>query len=107
MTCQQQITQLNHDGMAACNEGRTDDAIIHLIQAERLARKMQSSGQEARVRNNIGLFHQMNGNAEEALVCLRLAERAAVKGEGQGSKLHKIIVRNLSRLERAVEQEAA
>lgn len=93
------LGMLNRAGMNAFNEGRTEDALFQLIQADRLAKSMESPLHEAKVRNNIGLVHQGAGNAEEAKACFRLAARNAVKGAGEGNVLHKIISRNLGRLE--------
>lgn len=107
MTTTQHIGHLNKEGMAACNGGRREEAFAHLLLADRLARQMHAPEQEARVRNNLGLVHQLSGNTQEALVCFRLAERNALKSSGKGSMLHKIIARNLTRLERAVEVRAA
>ncbi len=93
------LGMLNREGMKAFNAGRSDDAMFHLIQADRLARSMKSPLHEAKVRNNIGLVHQGDGKAEEARACFRLAAMHAVKGAGEGNVLHKTIIRNLDRLE--------
>ena len=101
------IGMLNREGMAACNAGRIEDALFQLTQAERMARRLKSPLHEAKLRNNIGLVHQMAGNRDEALVCFRLAGRRAVEGGGQGNPLQRIIARNLDRLERIEIEEAA
>ena len=101
------IGMLNREGMAACNAGRIEDALFQLTQAERMARHLKSPLHEAKLRNNIGLVHQVSGNREEALVCFRLAERRAAEGGGAGNPLQRIIARNLERLERVVLGEAA
>lgn len=90
---------LNREGMRLFNAGRIDDALSQLIQADRIARDLKSPLHEAKVRNNIGLVHQVDGNTEEALACFRLASRSAALGGGKGTTLHKIISRNLTRLE--------
>lgn len=94
-----QLGILNRAGMVAFNEGRTDDALFQLVQANQLARAMESPLHEAKVRNNIGLVHQGVGNHAEALTCFRLAARNAVRGAGKENSLHKVITRNLTRLE--------
>lgn len=99
MTNLRKLGMLNREGMKAFNEGKTDNALFQLFQANRIAMDMGSSLHEAKVRNNIGLVHQGTGNTEEALACFRLAARSAVEGAGEGSILHKIISRNLTRLE--------
>jgi len=96
-----QLGLLNREGMKACNEGKLDDALFQLIQADRLAKSMDSRLHEAKVRNNIGLVHQISGKEEEALACFRLAAHFAIEGAGKGNALHKTIVRNLTRLESA------
>ena len=102
------IGMLNREGMAACNAGRIEDAPCSSSpQAERMARRLKSPLHEAKLRNNIGLVHQMAGNRDEALVCFRLAGRRAVEGGGQGNPLQRIIARNLDRLERIEIEEAA
>jgi hypothetical protein len=101
------IGMLNRAGMDACNAGHTEDALFQLTRAEEMARRLKSPLHEAKVRNNIGLVHQMAGNREEALVCFRLAERRAAEGGGQGNPLQRIITRNLDRLQRTVVEEAA
>lgn len=100
MTRLRKLGILNREGMKAFNEGKVDNAMFQLLQANRLAMDMKSPLHEAKVRNNIGLVHQGTGNAEEARACFRLAARSAVKGAGEGNKLHKIIARNLNRLEK-------
>lgn len=107
MSILKQLGRLNRAGMQAFNEGRADDALFQLIQADRLARSMDSPLHEAKVRNNIGLVHQGSGNHEEALACFRLAVRDAVAGAGEGNVLHQTISRNLSRLEAEVAGQVA
>ncbi|BCS88485.1 tetratricopeptide repeat protein [Pseudodesulfovibrio sediminis] len=102
-----QLGMLNREGMKAFNDGRSDDALFQLIQADRLAKSMDMPLHEAKVRNNIGLVHQGSGNIEEALACFRLAANFAVEGAGDGNVLHKAIVRNLTRLESTLESKAA
>jgi hypothetical protein len=98
---------LNREGMKACNAGRNDDALFQLTQAGQLASSMKSPLHEAKVRNNIGLVHQISGNMDEALICFRLAEKSAVEGAGTGTSLHATIVRNLSKLKNAAGDRAA
>ncbi|QGY40009.1 hypothetical protein GM415_07680 [Pseudodesulfovibrio cashew] len=99
MSTLQQLGLLNREGMKSFNEGRVEDAMFQLSQASKIARQMGSPLHEAKVRNNIGLVFQGDGRRAEALACFRLAEKAAVKGAGEGNVLHKIITRNLTRLE--------
>jgi len=101
------LGMLNREGMKAVNGGRVDDAMFQLIQADRIARDMESPLHEAKVRNNIGLIHQVSGKFDEAFACFRLAEKSAIKGAGKGNMLHKIIARNLTRLEQVAGAEAA
>ena len=101
------IGLLNREGMAACNAGHVEDALFQLTQAERMARRLKSPLHEAKLRNNIGLIHQVAGNRDEARVCFRLAMRRAAEAAGAGNPLHRIIARNLDRLEQAVVREAA
>lgn len=103
----QKIGMLNREGMKACNAGKNDDALFQLIQADALTQSMKSPLQQAKVRNNIGLVHQVSGNREEALTCFRLAARFAVEGAGEGNALHTTIGRNLERLEKTAEGGAA
>ncbi len=98
---------LNREGMKALNEGRSEDAIFQLIQADRLAKSMNSPLHEASVRNNIGLVHQQTGNIVEALACFRVAVESAVVGAGEGNILQKAIVRNMTRLESSVAELGA
>ncbi len=95
------LGMLNREGMTAFNAGKADNAMFQLIQADRIARDLKSPLHEAKVRNNIGLVHQATGRTDEALACFRLAEQSAVAGAGKHTQLHKIIVRNLTRLEQA------
>lgn len=101
------LGMLNREGMKSFNAGKTKDAMFQLVQADLIAKEMRSSLHEAKVRNNIGLVHQSSGRFDEAVSCFRLAERSAIEGAGVGTKLHKIIVRNLSRLEQAAGAKAA
>lgn len=101
------LGMLNREGMKAFNTGRLDNAMFQLLQASHIARDMKSPLHEAKVRNNIGLVHQVTGNTDEALACFRLAERYAIEGAGAGNKLHKIIGRNKVRLEQTLQGEAA
>lgn len=103
----QKLGMLNREGMEACNAGKPDDALFQLIQADRLAQSMNSPLHRAKVRNNIGLVHQLSGNTEEALACFRLAVKSVVQGAGEDNALHRTISRNLGRLEAAVEGGAA
>ncbi|MCJ2165365.1 MULTISPECIES: tetratricopeptide repeat protein [unclassified Pseudodesulfovibrio] len=97
---------LNREGMKSFNSGRNDDALFQLIQAERLARTIGSPLHEAKVRNNIGLVYQGAGSPMEALTSFRLAAEQAVRGAGEDTQLHKVIVRNLVNLETTLRAEA-
>jgi len=101
------LGMLNREGMKALNAGRGEDAMFKLIQADRIARQLKSPLHEAKVRNNIGLVHQLAGNCEEAIACFKVAEQSAIKGAGYGNRLHKAISRNLSRLESHIQSKAA
>lgn len=101
------LGMLNREGMKSFNDGRIDDAMFQLIQANGIARQMESPLHEAKVRNNIGLVHQVSGNFDEALACFRLAEKSAIKGAGVGNSLQKVISRNLTRLEVIAESRVA
>ncbi|WP_319541847.1 tetratricopeptide repeat protein [uncultured Pseudodesulfovibrio sp.] len=101
MSLLRQLGLLNREGMKACNEGKLDDALFQLIQADRMAKEMDSRLHEAKIRNNIGLVHQVSGKKDEASACFKLAAHFAVEGAGEGNALHKAIVRNLTRLESA------
>ncbi len=101
------LGMLNREGMKACNSGRNEDALFQLVQADSIARSLKSPLHEAKIRNNIGIVHQLSGNREEALVCFRLAKKAVIAGAGTNNNLHKVIVRNLTRLENATERKAA
>ncbi len=90
---------LNREGMKSFNCGKNEDALFQLIQAERLAEIMESPLHLAKVRNNIGLVYQGAGAHQEALVSFHIACEHAVRGAGEGTGLHKVIVRNISRLE--------
>lgn len=101
------LGMLNREGMKSINAGRVEDALFQLVQADSIARDLKSPLHEAKVRNNIGLVHQVAGKTDEALACFRMAEKYAIKGAGEGNTLHKIITRNLSRLEQAAGSRAA
>ena len=108
MTAMERLNHLNAEGMQACNKGRMDEAFSLLLQADRIAHEVQAPLNQARVRNNIGLLHQVDGNGEEALACFRLAHHTAAGCGGEtGEKLAKIIHRNLNRLETALGAKAA
>jgi len=98
MSTLKKLGLLNRQGMLACNEGRPEDALFQLTQADRLARTMQSPLHEAKVRNNMGLVYQMSGKFEEARVCFRMAADRAVAGAGDNNCLHRTINRNLDNL---------
>lgn len=89
---------LNREGMRACNEGRPGDALFQLTQADSLARSMNSPLHEAKVRNNMALAYQLSGKFEEARISFRIAVDRAVAGGGEGTCLHKAILRNLDSL---------
>jgi len=95
----QRLGMLNREAMKAFNCGKVEDAMFQLIQAGRLARRMKSPLHEAKIRNNIGLVHQGSGNVEEARISFRLAQKSAVDGAGEDTVLHKVIARNLQRLD--------
>jgi hypothetical protein len=101
------IAMLNREGMKACNSGRKEDALFQLVQAAGIAKSLNSTLHQARIRNNIGLVHQMSGNNEEALVCFRLAEKTVVASVALDTNLHRVISSNLVRLERVLEGKAA
>ena len=100
------LGMLNRQGMQSLNSGNCDDALFQLVQAERLARSMQSPLHEAKVRNNIGLVHQQSGNSMAAMVSFQVAWEQAVKGAGPDTRLHQVIKRNMSRLQDALKAEA-
>ncbi|CCH48874.1 hypothetical protein [Pseudodesulfovibrio piezophilus] len=106
MSSLHRLGMFNREGMKAFNNGQVEDALFQLAQANRIARQMGSPLHEAKVRNNLGLVHQSAGNEEEALVCFRLAAKSAVKGAGIDNSLHKVISRNLSRLEHDIASRA-
>lgn len=107
MSSLKKLGQLNREGMKSFNDGRMDDALFQLMQADHIARSMQSPLHEAKVRNNIGLVHQMAGEPEAAKACFSVAEDLAIRGAGEGNTLHKVITRNMNRLEQAFESKAA
>lgn len=107
MTRLKKLGMLNREGMKAFNEGNVDNAMFQLLQANRIARDLKSPLHEAKVRNNLGLIYQSNGFMEEARASFHLAERSAVNGAGENNMLHKIIKRNLTRLELAAEARTA
>lgn len=96
----QRLGLLNREAMKAFNRGNVEDAMFQLIQAGRLAHQMKSPLHEAKIRNNIGLVYQGSGNVEEARVSFRLAQKSAISGAGKDNFLHKVITRNLRRLEK-------
>ncbi|WP_338668285.1 tetratricopeptide repeat protein [Pseudodesulfovibrio methanolicus] len=98
---------LNREGMRACNEGRSGDALFQLTQADSLARSLNAPLHEAKVRNNMALVYQMSGKYEEARICFRIAAGRAVDGGGQGNVLHRVIMRNLNSLTALTEGRAA
>ncbi|MDD3311366.1 tetratricopeptide repeat protein [Pseudodesulfovibrio sp.] len=95
------IGLLNREGMAALNDGRMDDALNRLLEADRIAREQQQPLHEAKVQNNLGLVHQAAGRYPEAESCFRQAVRIAVERAGSGNILHRTIARNLARLDEA------
>lgn len=107
MTRLKRLGMLNRAGMEAFNEGRMEDALFQLVQADQLARSLESPLHEAKVRNNIGLVHQGTGDHDKAMACFKLAARYALKGAGAGNTLHKAIVRNMMRLESDAARQAA
>ncbi|NDV20415.1 tetratricopeptide repeat protein [Pseudodesulfovibrio sp. JC047] len=98
MSLLRQLGLFNREGMKACNDGKMANALFQLVQADRLAKEMGSVLHEAKVRNNMGLVHQVSGKTEEALACFELAAHRAVEGAGVGNSLHKAIVRNMTKL---------
>lgn len=96
-----EIGRLNREGMAACNEGRIQDALKRLDEAGRMARALDHPLHEAKVRNNLGLVQQVAGRFAEAEASFRHAARIAVEQAGSGNILHRTIVRNMVRLEDA------
>lgn len=102
-----QLGILNKEGMKAFNRGNFASALFQLAQAERLAHYLNSALHQAKVRNNMALIHQANGDMSEALSCYRLAARSAMVGAGDGSKLQRTIERNMERLESEVLERAA
>lgn len=101
------LGMLNREGMKACNSGNLNNAMFLLTQADSIARGIQSPLHEAKVRNSMGLVHILSGDREQAMGCFRLAERKSILVAGPGNILHKIIAKNIARLETAHEAEAA
>lgn len=95
MTTLKRLGTLNRAGMDACREERYEDALFQLTQAERMARLLESPLHEAKVRNNMGIVHQLSGRDDEALKCYRLAERMVREQAGTDNGLYRSIARNM------------
>ncbi|WP_243544183.1 tetratricopeptide repeat protein [Pseudodesulfovibrio tunisiensis] len=91
------LGMLNREGMSACHEGRMETALFQLDQARSMAQAMKLPLHEAKIRNNMGLVHQLSGRTSEARACFILALKATGR-EAPDSVLHRVIRTNLDRL---------
>ncbi len=101
------LGMLNREGMNAANNGRIADAMFQLDQALALAESLKSPLHQAKIHNSIALAHQLANNVVEARASFLRAEAFAVEGAGEGNGLQRIILRNMSRLERMVGNKVA
>ena len=101
------LGQLIRAGMDAGNDGRFDDALFQLSQAETLARALDRPLHVAKVHNNQGLVNAMAGNREAAMACFKRAEALAVETAGEGNVLQRAILRNMDALAQQETRKAA
>lgn len=102
-----QLGHFNRTAMRAGNDGRVEDALFQLAQAETIARTMETPLHNAKVRNNMGLVNLMAGRLDEAQACFERAEDLAVAGAGEGNVLHRAIRRNMDQVREAKRERAA
>lgn len=100
MTKLMELTILAREGMKSCEYGLYGDALFKLEQA----RLMASNGHplhEAKIRNNIALVYQLDGQLDVARNVFTTALNQSDTSWGRGNPLSRIIKRNLNRLEEA------
>ena len=100
MSTSQRMNELSRDAMQASNEGRHDDALFKLLQAGRMAKALSLPIQEAAIRNNMSIVHQMAGNMDEARSCLRIAARLLNGASPGENHIAASIAANLARIEK-------
>ena len=107
MSPSERMSELNRDAMQASNEGRHEDALFKLLQADRMAKALTQPMQEAAIRNNMSIVHQMAGNMDEARSCLRMAARLVHGAAPAENHVAASIAANLVRLEKPAAGSAA
>lgn len=90
------LTNLNREGMAACQTGDLEGAGRLLAQGIELARKAGVSMYEAKLRNNLGLVHLLAVRPCEAASEFGQALALVEKKLGRDNSLFKRIENNLS-----------
>lgn len=90
------LTNLNREGMAACQTGDLEEAGRLLAQGILLARKAGVSMYEAKLRNNLGLVHLLAARPSEAASEFGQALVLVENKLGRDNSLFKRIENNLS-----------
>jgi Flp pilus assembly protein TadD len=90
------IGRLNRNGMAACGQGRYDEAASLLGQAVVIAGSLGLTMFEAKLRNNLGLVMLLKGDPAGAADNFTRARTGVAARIGTDNHLHARIERNLA-----------
>jgi Flp pilus assembly protein TadD len=90
------IGRLNKTGMAACEQGRYDEAAALLGQAVVIAGSLGLDMFEAKLRNNLGLVMHLKGDPAGAVDNFTRARTGVAARIGTDNPLHASIERNLA-----------
>ena len=98
-TCRaQKFIKLHRGGMADCQSGDFDEAVVKLNLALVEVRSIGLECYQVKILNNLGIVFEMKGNEEKAKVHYQTAFVMARRKLGDEAKLCRVVGRNLARV---------
>ena len=94
----QWLASLNRNGMAACNEGRLEEAEVILIMALYIAKSTDIPGLEAKALNNLGVFYACRKAWDHALIYYEQALAIVYSESTQNNWFCQAIQRNIMKV---------
>jgi tetratricopeptide (TPR) repeat protein len=92
------IGNLSRTGMDAGNRGDFDGAFLKLEDALSMSRELDKKCLEAKLLNNIGILHTMNGSWEDAMSFYEASLTIVSDHYGTGNFLYRTLQKNIGYL---------
>ena len=92
------IGNLSRTGMAAGNQGDFETAFLNLEDALAMSRELDKKCLEAKILNNLGILHTMNGSRENAMAAYDDSLTIVSSHYGRENFLYKTLQKNIGHL---------